>query len=139
MTPFANSMVEEKFNSYPDDMRKKLLALRALVYEVANNEESIENIEETLKWNEPSFITQYGSPLRIDWKKSKPYQYSMYFNCKTKLVETFRELFSDRLSFEGNREIVFKEHEVVDVEALKYCVLLSLTYHKRKHLHMLDG
>ena len=82
MTPFTSSIVEEKFNSYPDDMRKKLLALRALVYEVANNEESIENIEETLKWNEPSFITQYGSPLRVNWKKSKPYQYSMYFNQK---------------------------------------------------------
>jgi len=76
-------------------------------------------LKRALKWNEASFITQYESPLRIDWKKSKPYQYSMYFNCKTKLVETFRELFSDRLSFEGNREIVFKEHEVVDVEALK--------------------
>jgi len=82
MTPFTSSIVEEKFNSYPDDMRKKLLELRELVYEVANNEESIENIEETLKWNEPSFITQYGSPLRVNWKKSKPYQYSMYFNQK---------------------------------------------------------
>jgi len=49
MTPFANSMVEEKFNSYPHDMREKLLALRELVYEVANNAASIENVEEGIK------------------------------------------------------------------------------------------
>jgi len=138
MTPFKNNNVSNKFDSYPSDMRLKLLELRELIYDVATNEDSIDDIEETLKWNEPSFISKNGSTLRIDWKKSKPDQYSMYFNCKTRLVETFRELFNDRFEFEGNREIVFHKDKVFDQEALKYCILLSLTYHDRKHLHMLD-
>lgn len=138
MTPFKNDSVSKKFDSYPDDMREKLLTLRELIYDVAKNEISIDAIEETLKWNEPSYISNNGSTLRIDWKKSKPNQYSMYFNCKTKLVETFRKLFSDRFQFEGNREIIFRKDDVSDQEALKYCILLSLTYHDRKHLVMLD-
>ena len=138
MTPFKNDDVKDKFDNYPSDMRQKLLKLRELIYYVAVNEDAITNIEETLKWNEPSYITENGSTLRIDWKKAKPNQYSIYFNCKTKLVETFRELFSDRFKFEGNREIIFHKDDVFDIEALKYCILLSLTYHDRKHLIMLD-
>jgi len=83
-------------------------------------------------------VTKNGSTLRMDWKKSKPDQYALYFNCKTKLVETFRVLFSDRFTFEGNRAIIFQEDDVIDEKALRYCILLSLTYHDRKHLNMLD-
>lgn len=138
MTAFTNDNVKEKFDNYPSVVRYKILELRELIYEVAISEKTINNMEETLKWNEPSYITKNGSTLRIDWKKNKPNQYSMYFNCKTKLVETFRELFSDRFQFEGNREIIFQNNDTVDLEALKYCILLSLTYHDRKHLNMLD-
>ncbi|MDQ7084591.1 MAG: DUF1801 domain-containing protein [Sulfurovum sp.] len=138
MTAFKNDDVKNKFDDYPADIRQKLLELREIIYDVAKDETSIQNIEETLKWNEPSYITKNGSTLRIDWKKTKPNQYSMYFNCKTKLVETFKEIFSDRFTFEGNREMTFQKDSVIDLEALKYCILLSLTYHDRKHLSMLD-
>ncbi|WP_428738795.1 DUF1801 domain-containing protein [Sulfurimonas sp.] len=138
MKLFKNIAVKEKFNTYPEPIKQKLLHLRELIYEVAKEEKSITAIEETLKWDEPSYITKNGSTLRINWKKKTPHQYSMYFNCQTKLVPTFRELFSDRFHFEGNREIVFQEDEVLDEVALKYCILLSLTYHDRKHLDMLD-
>ena len=138
MTPFKNDTVKNKFDSYPNDIKQKLLKLREIIYDVANNEPTIKSMEETLKWNEPSYITKNGSTLRIDWKKTKPNQYSMYFNCKTKLVDTFRELFSDRFEFEGNREIIFQKEDELDLKALRYCILLSLTYHDRKHLTMLD-
>ena len=62
----------------------------------------------------------------------------MYFNCKTTIISTFRELFSDKLTFVNNREIVFNVENDTDEEILKYCILLSLTYHDRKHLNMLD-
>jgi hypothetical protein len=138
MTKFTNSDVEKKFDNYPNDIRKKLLELREMIYDVAKHEKGIDKITETLKWNEPSYLTKNGSTIRIDYKKSKPNQYSMYFNCKTKLVKTCRELFSDRFSFEGEREIIFHKDDIIDTKALKYCILLSLTYHQRKHLPMLD-
>ena len=139
MTAFKNDDVKNKFDNYPSDMREKLLVLRELIFDVATNEPSIQNIEETLKWNEPSYLTKNGSTLRIDWKPSKPNQYSMYFNCQTKLVDTFKELFSDRFIFEGKREMVFQKGDVIDMEALKYCILLTLTCHDRKHLPLLGN
>ena len=139
MTPFQNDKVKIKFDSYPDDIKQKLLVLRELIFEVAKEENSISNIEETLKWGEPSYLTKNGSTLRIDWKKKNPNQYSMFFNCRTKIIATCRELFSDRFRFEGNREIIFHKDEKIDKKALKYCILLSLTYHDRKHLSMLDN
>ena len=138
MTPYKSSDVKEKFNTYPPEMKEKLLELRELVFDVANSEKSITDVDETLKWNEPSCLTKNGSTGRMDSKQSKPDQYTLYFNCKTKLVETFRVLFSDRFQFEGNRAIVFQKDDIIDVKALKYCILLSLTYHDRKHFNMLD-
>jgi len=139
MKPFKDKVVKKVFDAYPSDIRKKLLELRELIYEVATTEPTIQSMEETLKWNEPSYLTKNGSTLRIDWKPSKPNQYSMYVNCQTKLIATFIELFSDRFTFEGKREIVFQKEDVIDTEALKYCILLTLTYHDRKHLPMLDN
>jgi hypothetical protein len=61
----------------------------------------------------------------------------MYFNCRTKLVDTFRELYRDQFKFYGNRAIVFHEGDEIPIDALKHCILLALTYHRRKHLPML--
>lgn len=129
--------VLKKFQSYPNHIRKKLLFLRQLVIDTALKTEGVGKLEETLKWGEPSYIAKGGSTIRIDWKKSNPDQYAMYFHCGTKLVDTFKELYRDELSFEGNRAIVFHEDDAVAVEALKHCIALSLTYHKIKHLPML--
>ncbi len=137
MMPFSNKDVKIKFDNYPSGVKDKLLILRDMIFDVAK-ENDLEKITETLKWNEPSYVIKNGSTVRIDYKKSKTNHYSMYFNCKTKLIKTFRELFSDKFTFIGDREILFYEDEIIDVKALRYCILLSLTYQKRKHLQMLD-
>ena len=69
-----------------------------------------------------------GSTVRISEKK--PDQVAMYFHCKTKLVETFKELYGGAFKFEGNRAIVFDVEDTIPVEALKHCIQLSLTYKK---------
>ncbi len=99
--------------------------------------DGVDDLEETLKWGEPSYVTKAGSTIRIGWKKNKPKQYAMLFHCKTKLVDTFKELYQDKFKFEGNRAIIFHEKDEVPVEELKHCISLSLTYHRRKHLWML--
>jgi len=116
---------------------KKLLFLRQLILETASETDGIDKIEETVKWGEPSYLTKNGSTVRIDWKKSNPKQYAMYFHCKTKLVDTFKEIYSGLFNFEDNRAIVFSENDEIPVEELKHCIMLSLTYHNIKHLSML--
>ncbi len=137
MDKFNNLEVKKVFSAYPDNISAKMLFLRQLVLETAAETDGAKSIEETLKWGEPSYITKHGSTVRMDWKKSKPEQYAMYFHCKTKLVDTFKELYRDKLKFEGNRAIVFNINDKIPVNELKHCISLSLTYHTIKHLPML--
>ena len=137
MGEFNSKEVKEVFNAYPDNIRKKMMLLRQLVLETAEEIVSIKSIEETMKRGEPSYLSKNGSTIRMDWKKSKPDQYAMYFHCKTKLVDTFKELYKDKFNFEGNRAIVFNIKDKVPVSELKHCISLSLTYHNIKHLPML--
>ena len=137
MGKFKNSQVAEIFDTYPKQIRKKLLFLRQLIFETASEIEGVGEIQETTKWGEPSYIAKGGSTIRMDWKSSNPTQYAMYFHCKTKLVDTFKELYRDKFNFEGNRAIIFDENDKVPVEELKHCIALSLTYHSRKKLPML--
>lgn len=137
MKKIDSSEVVEVFNNYPASMRKKLMFLRQLVLETASETEGVGEVEETLKWGEPSYLAKGGSTIRMDWKSASPDQYAMYFNCKTKLVDTFKEIYGDRLKFEGNRAIIFSEQDEVPTDVLKHCISLSLTYHTRKKLPML--
>ena len=139
MDKIENPVVADVFNNYPKHMRKKMLLLRQLVFDTASESEDVITLEEMLKWGEPSYLTKNGSTIRMDWKESTPDQYALYFHCKTKLVDTFKELYGDTLTFEGNRAIVFNAEDEIPVDALKHCILLSLTYHRRKHLPMLGA
>ena len=132
-----NPEVKSVFEGYPDAVRKKMFALRELVIETAMETEGVLSLEETLKWGEPSYLTKFGSTIRMDWKPKKPQQYAFYFKCTSRLVETFKVVFKNRLVFEGNRAIVFDLDHDIPVEELKYCIRAALTYHKVKHLPML--
>ena len=134
MRAFGSGAVGQAFQAVPAPMRRKLLALRRLILETAAETEGVGPIEETLKWGEPAYLTSQtrsGSPVRLGWKKARPGEYAMYFNCQTTLVETFRTLFPE-LRFEGNRAIVFQADEPVPRDVLKFCVAATLTYHQRK-------
>lgn len=135
MKPFANAAVARAFEAYPPKMRRKLLALRELIFRTAASMEAVGELEETLKWGEPAYVTarsKSGSTVRIDWKESHPSQYAMYFHCQTNLVETFRTLFPTEFRFEGNRAIVFHESDVVPADSLTLCIAAALTYHRRR-------
>lgn len=129
--------VKEKFQSYPKEVKKKLKHLRQLILETAKEIDSVQALEETLKWGEPSYLVKKGSTIRIDWKTKTPDQYAMYFKCTSKLVLTFKEIHGDLFSYEKNRAIVFDLEEDVPREALKECIGMALEYHLVKHLPLL--
>ena len=137
MSKIDNLDVAQIFDSYPEDMRKRMMRLRQLVLDTASETEGVNSLEETLKWGEPSYLTKGGSTVRIDWKVRAPDQYAMYFNCNTPLIETFIEIYGDTFTFEGKRAIVFGETDELPVDQLKHCVSTALTYHRVKHLPFL--
>lgn len=129
-----DAKVKSKFETYPKAVKSKLNYLRHLIMEVATENDGILEIEETLKWGEPSYIVKKGSTVRIDWKSKTPNQYAMYFKCTSKLVETFREVYNERFKYEKNRAIVFDLNDKVPEKELKTCIALALNYHSLKHL-----
>lgn len=139
MKTIRNPAVAAVFQQYPADMRKKVLFLRELVLDTAAGIANVGDVEETLKWGEPSYIVQPGSTIRMGWKRSSPDKYMLYFNCKTRLIETFSALYGDLFSYEGNRAIVFTRHELIPVKQVKHCITLALQYHRIKHLPLLGA
>ncbi len=132
--PCMDAAVAKAFDAYPANIRRRLMELRALIFHVAAATDGVGEIEETLKWGEPAYLTSQtgsGSTLRIGWKASAPSQYAMYFHCQTSLIETFRTLFPAEFTFAGNRAIVFDESDTVPMDALAFCVSAALTYHHR--------
>ena len=139
MSKIENPAVARVFDGYTEPMREKMLHLRQLVLDTASEMEGVNAMEESLKWGEPSYLTKGGSTLRIDWKEKAPDRYAMYFNCNTLLVVTFKELYGDVFTFEGNRAIVFGETDELPVNELKRCISLTLTYHRVKRLPLLGA
>jgi hypothetical protein len=115
--------------------------LRQLIFETAAATEGVGELEETLKWGEPSYLTpktKSGSTIRINWKKSQEEQYAIYFKCTANLVPAFKEKYSGEFKFEGNRSIVFNGDEEIPIKKLKKCIALALTYHRNKKLDATD-
>ena len=133
----TNPDVSLVFNNYPKDVRKKILHLRELIIDTANEIDEITSLEETLKWGEPSYLVKNGSTIRIDWKQKSPDQYSMFFKCTSKLAPTFKSVYGNVFKYEGNRAIIFQIDEKLPETELKKCIRAGLTYHKVKHLPLL--
>jgi hypothetical protein len=135
---FGNPDVAAVFDSYPEEIRSKLLYLRKLILETAaTSKKEVGEIEETLKWGEPSYLTpktKSGSTVRLDWKKSQEDQYSIYFKCTANLVPAFKEKYPREFKYGGDRSIDFHVDDEIPVKELKNCIVLALTYHLNKKL-----
>ena len=132
--PITNPAVAKAFDAYPPAARKKLLVLRALILDTAARTAGVGELEETLKWGEPAYVTAQsgsGSTVRIGCKKAAPNEVAVYFNCKTGLVDAFRTLFPNEFKYEGQRAIVFSPDDPVPRDALAFCIAAALTYHRK--------
>lgn len=133
--PFADARVAAHFGTYPAAVRKRLLALRELIFTTAARTPEVGTLQETLKWGEPTYATvesKSGTPVRIDWKPKRADAYALFFNCQTGLVETFRTTLADDFEFEGNRGLWLGVATPMPKDAVRFCVEAALTYHLRR-------
>ena len=135
----SDPRVEQLIQKYPERARTGLLHLRQLILTVARESDEITQIEETLRWGEPSFLTKYGSTIRIDWKEKNPEYITAFFKCTSKLVPAFRAVYGNVFVFEKNRGIHFKIGDKIPEAELKHCFSMALRYHKIKHLPLLGA
>ncbi|MEO0963291.1 MAG: DUF1801 domain-containing protein [Pseudomonadota bacterium] len=127
--------VETVIAGYPAKLRPIMKKLRKLVREVAKSNADVGELVETLKWGQPSFLPKRprtGTTVRMDVVSENPARVALYFHCQTTLAETFRELYADTLSFEGNRAIVLDAAKPLPEKELRHCIEMALIYHKAK-------
>jgi hypothetical protein len=130
---FKNQDVAEKFFNYPKKTKEKLLEIRDIIFQVSNETKEIGNLEEVLRWNQPSYLTKEtnsGSIIRID-KHKKEDKIAVFFHCQTNLVSNFKKKFKENLDFEGNRAIILDIEKKLPKKILKECIEDALTYKLR--------
>ena len=123
------------FKAYGRDVRDRLMVLRETIFEVAAATDGVGVLTETLKWGQPSYLTEQtgsGTTVRIDRLKGDSGGYALYFHCQSGLVGQFRDLYPETFSYEGERAIHFGAKERVPVRELRHCIALALTHHLRK-------
>ena len=59
-------------------------------------------------------------------------QYALYVHCQTTLVGDFKALYPNDFRYEGARALHFDARQAPPADALRHCIALALTYHRRK-------
>ena len=127
--------VNNVIKGYPVLAQNYALKLRALILETAQYDERIGPLTETLKWGEPSYLTEKtksGTTLRFDWKEKHPTKMGIFVSCQTSLIRSFQDQFHDELNFEGTRAIWLDLDKPLPRDILAICIGKTLTYHLEK-------
>jgi len=129
--PFANAAVADVFASYPNSVRADLLAVRELIFQVASDTDGVGEVEETLKWGQPAYLTcatKSGTTIRLGPGTAEG-SYALYVHCQTTLIDTVRALYGDAFRYLKNRGVLFQSTDRRPAE-LAHVVQLALTYHQ---------
>ena len=124
-----SAQVAEKFATFPDDVRDALMEMRRLIFDVAADDPRIGDLEESLKWGQPAYRPKrprVGTTLRMDATGDDGY--TIYYHCQSKLGEQYDALYGDRLTMD-HRSISVRIDAPPDVETLRHCIQMALTYH----------
>jgi hypothetical protein len=134
-SPSLPPPIAESLSRYPEPVRARLFDIRDIIFAVAAETEAIGPLTETLKWGEPAYLaaaTGSGSTIRLGSTRTARNAAAVLFNCKTTLIETFRNHFANDFSFEGNRALIVPVDRALPQEPLRLCLHLALTYHLNK-------
>ena len=130
----ADPEVAAVFDLYPPDLRTHLLALRALILETARQTPDTGTLVETLKWGQPSYLTEKpksGTTVRIDADKSHGSDYALYVPCSTSLIQDWKERYP-ALTYGGTRSVHFRLGVPLPAAELAHCIALAMTYHRKR-------
>jgi hypothetical protein len=134
-SPMIPADVATAFSAFPERVRVRLLEARDLIFEAAASIESVGPLTETLKWGEPAYLTEAtrsGSTIRLGWFRSSDRECGLLFNCRTTLVDDFRERFPNVFADQKNRAILLDAIKPLPKAPLSTCLGMALTYHRRR-------
>lgn len=129
--PLLPREVDRALSALPAPIGKRLLQVRALIFATAAADEQVGRLTETLKWGEPAYLTDAtgsGSTIRLGRVKDSA-DAAILFNCKTTLIDTFRERFPDQFEYRQTRALLLPVAGKLPKRELAVCLSLALTYH----------
>jgi Domain of unknown function (DU1801) len=133
--PPAPDEVAVVLSTFPAGVRATLLRVRDLIFETAARLEGVGPLKETLKWGEPAYLTEAtgsGTTIRLGRSRSAEHECAVLFNCRTTLVDDFRERFPDIFAYEKNRALLLDVGKPLPEAPLSTCLGMALTYHRRR-------
>ncbi|MBE1283778.1 MAG: DUF1801 domain-containing protein [Rhodobacteraceae bacterium] len=131
--PFQSPQVADAFAAFPKAERAGLLSLRQLILEEAAACPDVGEIEETLKWGQPSYLTvrpKSGTTIRLGLPKQGGF--ALYVHCQTTLIADFQALFPKDFTYEGNRAVHFRVGQALPKDRIGLLIRAALTYHRKK-------
>ncbi len=87
--PFHDPTIEERFNRFENSIFA--LKMRDYLFSLAENLE-LNSIEESLKWNQPSYLSKNGTAVRIAEQAGRM---GYFVSCQTSIIETLKESYPD--------------------------------------------
>ncbi len=129
--PFQSDAVEAAFAALPDDSREIAMILRDLIFDVADDTPEAGQIEEALRWGQPSYLTpetKSGTTLRLGQSKNTE-GCALFTHCQSSVMRDHAAMFPGMDRIEGNRAIVFATADDIEPMRLRLLVRHALTYH----------
>jgi hypothetical protein len=128
--PMANDKVAAAYAAFPPEIQSMAMTLRDLVFDVAKDTPEAGEIEETLKWGQPAYLTpqtKSGSTLRIG--PAKGGGIGLFAHCGTTIISSYANTFPNTDKIEGNRAVIFTHADDIAPERLRLLIRHGLTYH----------
>lgn len=122
-----------KWNTFHPYIQPYLNQLRSLIHSMAKKNK-IETLTEKLSWQEPTFQTSYGTPIRLNWKENHPNDVGLYFQCTSRMIPAIKSVYSDLFIYDKHRALLLPMKANWPYDALEKSISAALRYHQLKHL-----
>ncbi len=128
--PITDPRIQAAFDAFPDDLRRPLLRIRAMIFDLAGPD--IGPVCETLKWGQPAYLPKAprtGTAIRLHAPRTGGY--AVLVHCQTTLIRDLQNVYGGQLAYDGTRAVVFDAQTPPPEAALSMLIRGALTYHKR--------
>ena len=121
--------VYRAINQFDAPVRTGVLALRRLIFDVAETLPQVGALEEALRWGQPAYLTQSraGSTLRLGPHRDA--RFAIFAHCRSTIISSYSQAFPGWDRIDGNRAVLFDDMDQVEPERLRHLIRHALTYH----------
>ncbi|MCV6600375.1 MAG: DUF1801 domain-containing protein [Cohaesibacter sp.] len=133
-SPFTDPDIRKAFETFDKEACDALLFIRTLIYGLAEKDQHIGHIIESLKWGQPSYDTspKTGTPIRLGILKGKRIvqkpHVALFTHCQSSVMTQARLHYEDTLTFDGNRALLLPLSEPLPEAPLTHIIRVALRY-----------